>query len=175
MPALRKRQYLDIGARLDVNELVRDGTIDTSGPQYSWLQVTLPTGVQTIALEKLPRSVPSRRRGGHQWYFRCPMTGARAMVLWLPPGQERFCSQQYWRKEQRRFYRSQAMDWCRRAHAGSDRIEARLDRADDYGVCKPKWMHWRTFDRLYARRARYERRLDAKFLGGFARIMRMAE
>jgi hypothetical protein len=173
VPALRKRQYLDIGARLDVNELVRDGTIENCTQQYSWLKVTLSTGVQTIALEKVPRHLPGRAIG-HRWFFRCPMTGKRACILWLPPGQERFASQEYWRKEQRRLYSSQAMDRYRRAHAGSERIQARLETADDYSICKPKWMRWATFDRLYQRRARYERRLDAKFLGGFARIMRMA-
>jgi hypothetical protein len=73
------------------------------GSAEPWLRIKLPTGEQTIAL-----TTEERRFGGHQWYFLCPMTGRRASVLWWPPGQDRFASQQYW-KQRKALYRTQSM------------------------------------------------------------------
>ena len=65
-----------MGSRLDINELVRDGTIGPGG-KYGWLRVTLANGEQqTIATVR-----EARHLGGHQVYFICPMEGVRAMVL----------------------------------------------------------------------------------------------
>lgn len=74
---LRAQAFVDlVGLELDASVKVRFRR--GSGPEH----------VQSIALVSLPR-VPF---GGRRWYFICPETGARAAVLYLPPGECRFLS-----------------------------------------------------------------------------------
>jgi hypothetical protein len=134
-----------------------------------WLRFRLPAGDQTISLTMVPRHF-----GGHRWYFLCPMTGKRASVLWMPPGQ-RFASQRYWREERRALYRSQGMSRYDRADKGSQRIAARLINSQDGNMLyKPKWMRWRTFNRLSERLDAYENVLDEKLLRCVAHVLRVA-
>src|SRR5688572_3800396 len=113
MPRARERMSLDIGLRLDINNLIRGGLrtgaceveikgdgsatkgrlsayLD-NGPMH-WVQLQFSSFDQTIGLTRV-----ARHFGGFQWYFCCPMTGDKASVLWLPRGECRFASQKYWK------------------------------------------------------------------------------
>jgi hypothetical protein len=172
MPGIRKRPYLDESARISIRDVVRDGLLDGKrGYQYLTVRTPSGGGTQTIALTPLPRMVPGRAIGT-VWYFICGETGRRASVLYRPAGEQRFASHAHWIKERKALYRTQGCGAYNRAHQGSNKITSRLEIADDYTIRKPKWMRWRTYDRLLARRARYERFLDSKLLRRVGRIAR---
>ena len=139
-------------------EIIAEAKFDNSSP---WVRLRLPTGEQqTISLKTAPRYF-----GGVQWYAICEMTGQLASVLWKPHGQHRFASQQYWRRERKSPYRTEAMSRYGRAERGSARLEARLEN---------KWLRRRTVARLSEKRAEYEAILDERLMKGLARIMRIA-
>jgi hypothetical protein len=127
---------------------------------------------QTIFL--VPRS---RRFGGCQWYFICPVRNRCASVLWRPPGATRFCSRQTWGRQVA--YASQFLDPDNRAHRGKAKIKARLIAdldPDEWELPpKPKWMRWSTYNRFVERFDSYEEILDrgivelmAKLLGKYS-------
>jgi len=105
--------------------------------------------------------------GGERWWFICPRGGQRAAKLYLPLG-----GQQFWSRDgyelgyacQRECRRDRLMRRVRKLHRqlGSSRC---------FGVPeKPKWMHWRTYERKAAallgtdRRAAELMRLDLERL-----------
>jgi hypothetical protein len=121
------------------------------------LRVQMEDMEQTIFL--VPRS---RRFGGHQWYFVCPVMNRCCSVLWRPPGVTYFRSRQACGR--RVAYASQFLDPDNRAHRGKAKIKRRL-----IGDCdpdewelppKPKWMRWRTYDRYTQRYDAYEAIVD---------------
>jgi hypothetical protein len=170
MPGHRKRPYLDEDcARLSIREIISDGLLDGKHG-YQYLKVTTPgVGTQTIALTPLPRMVPGRAVGT-VWYFICGETGRRASVLYRPAGQHRFASHAHWRKQHLAHYRSEGVGAYNRAFQASEKITSRLAVDDNYTLRKPAWMRWATFDRLIARRAKYERILDAKLFRKVAKL-----
>src|SRR4051812_29176474 len=98
-----------------------------AGP-LRWIRMRCPGFDQTIGLTTAPRHF-----GGWQWYFLCPMTGDRALVLWMPVGQEIFASQKYW-TGRGMAYRSQFLSPSDRAEQGIERIEQRLVAADTWSA-----------------------------------------
>jgi hypothetical protein len=201
MPRSRQRVCLEQGLRLDVNRLIRQGLIrpgGISGPfLISWtnsytgevtasalvtanmlnrqegrLHIQIGSVGQTIFL--VPRS---RRFGGYQWYFICPVMNRCASVLWRPPGATRFCCRQKWGRQVA--YASQFLDADNRAHRGKAKIKKRLIGdcdPDEWDLPpKPKWMRWSTYNRLVDRYDAYEEILDrgivelmAKWLGKYS-------
>jgi len=186
----RKRLCLEDGLRLDLNKMIRDGTV-ISGAVTSetifWIAgFSEPVGVavitadltdfacpririrmrgldQTIGLIAQPRSF-----GGSQLYFRCPSLGLAASVLWKPPGATRFCSRQSWGQVA---YQTQFLGQARRARVGRERTASRLGRDNDAenGLLpppKPKWMRWPSYDRRIERYKAY----DAVLLEGIAKL-----
>jgi hypothetical protein len=104
----------------------------------------------------------ARTFGGHQWYFMCPVEDRCCSVLWRPPGAREFRCRQGWGS--RVAYTSQFLDRDHRAHRGKAKIKTRL-----LGDCdpdewelppKPKWMRWRTYNRLADRFDSYQEILD---------------
>ena len=97
--------------------------------------------------------------------LRVPVTGGFATVLWKPPGAARFCSRQAWGR--RVAYASQFLDRDSRAHHGQSKINSRLCSIgrfdpDDWNFPpKPKWMRWKTYNRLEQKFDRYEDILDS--------------
>jgi hypothetical protein len=138
-------------------EIIAEAKFGNSSP---WIRLKLPDGDQTIQLQAAPRNF-----GGVQWYAICEMTGQLASVLWKPHRQHRFASQQYWRRERKSPYRTEAMSRYGRAERGSARLEARLEN---------KWLRRRTVARLSEKRNAYEAVLDERLMKGLARIMRIA-
>jgi hypothetical protein len=99
------------------------------------------------------------RFGGYRWRAVCPVTGARAAKLYSLGGAGFHVRRRYGRVA----YRSQ------RAATPMDRVLMRRDRiltgklkSDDPDfVPKPKWMRWKTYDRLTAQLWQAEELLDA--------------
>jgi hypothetical protein len=108
---------------------------------------------QLITLVSCPRHF-----GGRQWYFVCPVTHRRASVLWMPPGAKQFYSRHAWGRKVA--YRSQFLSIYDRGHSGKAKIKARLIGdldPDDWELPpKPKWMRWRTYNRLAERFEGYD-------------------
>ena len=188
MPRPRHRVCLQDGLRLDLNHLARRGFIkfganigarriswsnshrgeiargvisaDMTDPGRGWFRIAIGGFVQRIALVSRPRHF-----GGRQWFFVCPVTGGFATVLWKPPGARRFCSRQAWGRQVA--YASQFMDRDGRAHYGQSKINSRLcsigkfDAQDWNFPPKPKWMRWKTYNRLEQKFDRYEDILDS--------------
>lgn len=119
----RQRVRLEDGLRLDLNKLVREGFWPrgnaslTVGTQWtSNRQGVLASALITLQKheedrgslkivmigkfeQRLDLIAEPRHFGGRQWYFRCPITGGKCSVVWLPPGATRFCSRQAWGKQ----------------------------------------------------------------------------
>ena len=181
----RYRACLQDGLKLDLNHLARKGfikfganigargiswrdshrgdiaggviTADMTDPSHAWFRIAIGRFAQQITLVSRPRHF-----GGLQFFFVCPATGRLATVLWRPPGASKFCSRQAWGSQVA--YRSQFLDRDNRAHAGKERIKARLigdlDPADWELPPKPKWMRWATYNRYIERFDDYEAMLD---------------
>jgi hypothetical protein len=134
------------------------------GPQQGWLRIQLGSLDQYVDLVSQPRHF-----GGRQWYFECPVTYRRCTTLWMPPGASRFLSRQAWGR--RVAYASQFLDPDNRAHRGQAKIKARLIAdldPDEWELPpKPKWMRWRTYNRLVDKFDSYEEILDR----GIAELM----
>jgi hypothetical protein len=181
--------------KLDINLLARRGLImpgSASGPHAlrwvnsdgeviasGWISADMRSDVegsfhiqigeldQTIILVTLPRHY-----GGRQWFFLCPVTNRRALVLWLPRGERQLASSKAWPGKVA--YSSQFMTPADRAHLGKERIKQRLigelDPEEWDLPPKPKWMRWKTYQRLVEQFERYEAALDA---GSLSRAMKL--
>ena len=120
-------------------------TANLCDPATSWLRIQAPKIDQRITLASCQRHF-----GGMQWYFVCPVIKRRASVLWMPHGAKEFCSRQAWGRKVA--YRSQFQSVYDRGHAGKAKIKERLiadlDPEEWELPPKPKWMRWRTYNRL---------------------------
>ena len=198
MPRHRQRICLQDGLKLDLNELAREGFVAggrKTGPTFvrwlssptgdeiargwlsadmecnsdGWLRIQIGELDQRITLSTFPRHF-----GGRQWFFVCPGTNWRASVLWLPRGARHFASRQAWPGHVA--YRSQFMTATDRANLGKERIKRRLigelDPEEWDLPPKPKWMRWKTYERLVERFDRYEAELDAGALSRAIKLMK---
>ncbi|MFZ0239683.1 MAG: hypothetical protein WAL37_20355 [Xanthobacteraceae bacterium] len=188
MPRPLQRVRLESGFKLNLNSLVRRGfikpgaltgpvgiawtdgctgqqiasgsiTADMSGEQNGSLRIRLGRLDQLIGL------VARRRHfGGRQWFFMCPHLHSLATVLWMPPGAHSFACRERWRRQVA--YASQFMDRTARAHQGKAKINSRLCSIGRFDLeewdlpPKPKWMRWRTYNRVVERFDRYEAMLE---------------
>ena len=185
MPRYRQRVCLEAGQKLDLNRLMRQGCVkpgvyttfqsmwtnsytgeETASANmiaYMLHEHEARLRIQTRGTEQTIFLVPKPRRfGGHQWYFICPVMNRCASVLWRPPGATRFCCRQAWGR--RVAYASQFLDPDNRAHRGKAIIKANLISdldPDEWELPpKPKWMRWRTYNRLEEKFDGYEEVLD---------------
>jgi hypothetical protein len=136
---------------------------------HGWFRIQLGHLDQRIML-----TTKRRHFGGRQWYFVCPYTNRPASVLWKPPGAQSFASRQKW--ERQVAYASQFMDRVARGHQGAATIKSRLCSVggfdpDEWDLPpKPKWMRWRTYNRMVERFDRYEAMVEEGLLGAFKRL-----
>jgi hypothetical protein len=187
MPRPLQRVRLESGLKLDLNRLARRGLIKPgaiTGPtRIAWTEKytgdEIASGLITadmsgiegwfrIQLGHLDQRIllitKRRHFGGRQWYFVCPYTNRPASVLWKPPGAQSFASRQKWKRQVA--YASQFMDRGARAHRGAATIKSRLCSIggfdpDEWDLPpKPKWMRWRTYNRMVERFDRYEAMLE---------------
>jgi hypothetical protein len=197
MPRPRQRVRLESGLSLDINRLARkrfirfgaltlpvgirwsnsytgvaSGVIsaDMSNPDLGWFRIRIKQLDQRITLVSR-----SRHFGGQQWFFICPRTARRAMVLWMPPGARSFASRQGWGGQVA--YASQFSTPFDRADQGTARIKSRLCSIggfdpDEWDIPpKPKWMRWRTYDRAVEKFDRYEEMLNQEVYRTMGRLM----
>ena len=191
----RLRVCLQDGLKLNLNLLIRQGTVrpglrtgpspiqwtrsgaialitaNLSDPQTGWLRYRTNGSDQLITLVSCPRHF-----GGRQWYFVCPVTERRASVLWMPPGAKEFRSRQAWGWKVA--YRTQFLSVYDRGHAGKAKIKSRLIGGldpDDWELPpKPKWMRWRTYNRLVERFDAYDDMTFPDDSALIAKLMRRA-
>jgi hypothetical protein len=197
MPRTLHRVRLESGLKLNLNSLARRGSIkpgaitgpagiawtddtgqqvasgyvtaDMSGEHAGWLRIRLGRLDQCINLM-------ARRRhfGGRQWFFKCPHMHSLATVLWMPPGADTFACRQKWLRQVA--YASQFMDRVARGHQGAAAIKSRLCSIgrfapDEWDLPpKPKWMRWRTYNRMVEKFDRYEAMVEEGLLGAVKRL-----
>src|SRR5262245_3277979 len=197
MPRERLRVCLQDGLKLDLNRLIRRGfvrlgestgplsiqwmnsgtgevrasgliTADLRGPKEGWFHFKSSSVDQRMTLAARPRHL-----GGRQWYFICPATMRFASILWMPPGARQFWSRQAWSRGVVA-YRSQFLAVHDRGHAGKAKIKALLIGdldPDEWDLPpKPKWMRWRTYNRLVERFEAYD---DMTYPDDFALITKL--
>jgi len=191
MPRPLQRVRLESGLKLDLNRLIRRGFIQpgviTGAVGIAWADKytgdEIASGLITadlssiegwfrIQLGSLDQRImlTTRRRhfGGRQWYFVCPYTNRPASVLWKPPGAQSFASRQKWQRQVA--YASQFMDRDARAHQGKAKISSRLCSIGGFDPDqwdlppKPKWMRWKTYNRMVEKFDRYESMLEEDLL-----------
>jgi hypothetical protein len=189
----RYRVRLEDGLKLDLNRLFRDGLAkrgEVRRAVITWCRGSSddmlaagiieadfrqePFGWITVKVGKLEQRLQCsgewRNFGGIQWYFICPGVAARASVLWLIPGADRFLSRQAWGR--RVAYGSQFETWHERAFSRSAEIRRRLGgRGSDTGMpLKPKGMHWSTYEEQLERWEADELKCDLRFVSVVARL-----
>jgi hypothetical protein len=119
-----------------------------------------------IQLETTPQPF-----GGRRWWFICPQTGVRAAKLYLPDGAFTFAS----RRAYRLAYPCQREPAHERALRRAFKLRGKLGAEGGIGdyVIKPKWMRWRTFERMMARIDKAEEVVDAHTLLLHDRLKRL--
>lgn len=193
----RHRVCLESGLKLDINRLIKRGSIrpgfGTGSSVLSWrnsyngdfvasVMITpefanCEEGSIRISANLLDQRIflvnQLRHFGGRQWYFICPQENRRASVLWMPPGARQFACRQAWGRSVA--YASQFETSIGRAHRGKDKIRLRL--IGDLEISewdlppKPKWMRWKTYNRAVAKFDHYEDILDEGTLELLAKFM----
>ena len=197
MPRPLQRVRLESGLKLNLNRLARRGfikpgaitgpvgiawtddtgqqiasgyiTADMSGEQTGWLNIRLGRLDQCIYLVAHPRHF-----GGRQWFFKCPHLHSLATVLWMPPGAHSFACRERWGR--RVAYASQFMDRIARGHRGGAKIKSRLCSVggfdpDEWELPpKPKWMRWKTYNRMVEKFDRYEAMVEEGLLEAIMRL-----
>lgn len=199
MARSRERVRLEGGPKLDLNRLIRQNLVRPDAAWGSTILWSYRYSGEKIASGRVSADMTANRRGwprlqlgdldqridlvatarhfgGRQWYFLCPQTGRRVSTLWKPPGARSFTSRHAWGRQVA--YGSQFESPRDRALSAAQDIRCRLGGKDFVSIIdgipppKPKWMRWRTYDKIIRRCDAYEaavnRRLAA-FLGRWKR------
>jgi len=182
---LRSAALCSARLQLNINRLIRDGFIHpgkvTQLSDFYWLDdegdarasarieadLTNPSADdarygtmriyanwidQTIQLVGCPRHF-----GGVQWYFVCPAQNRYVSVLWSLPRRRFFVGRKSLGKQVA--YLSQYHSPGARAHYSADKLFNRIwgpDALDEWDVLpKPRWMRWKTYERLSKRFEKY--------------------
>jgi hypothetical protein len=154
------------------DEEIASGLLSASmvSEQAGWLRIQIGNLDQWLPLRRQPRHF-----GGAQWYFECPRTGRRCSVVWMPPGARSFASRQAW-GARKVAYSSQFQTWHDRALTAGQKLRSDLGGPDWAGYNgddppKPKWMRWKTYNRILDRSYRYEAIADQHLVHFVARLM----
>jgi hypothetical protein len=141
-------------------------TIRKEGDDRVFLRILISKLDQTLEL-----IAQYRHFGGQQWYFKCPLTGGKCSVVWLPPGATRFCGRQAWGKQVA--YSTQFESKFDRAITAREKVKDKLigtlNRCEWELPPKPKWMRWRTYERLADKYRLQEKKIDQIFANYLAR------
>ena len=191
MPRHRNRACLQEGLRLDLNRLRRGRFVcpgTRTGPNhirwsYTYTDEEIASGLLSASMEterdgwlriqigQLDQWIPLRRQprrfGSGQWYFECPKTYRLCSTVWMPPGARSFASRQAWGRQVA--YASQFQTWYDRALTQGQALRSKLGGADWAGYNgddppKPKWMRWKTYNRILDRSYRYEEIADRRLI-----------
>lgn len=144
---------------------------------------TMDRGCPYIELEHERRTGPAEREsyriglqttqqplGGVRWWFRCPRTGRRAVRLFLPRGGHQFWSRHAYGLG----YASQREDRMGRAQLQATKVYGALGGMGNWrdgAPPKPKWMRWRTYERLAGELDRHNARFDGAWAVGASRLL----
>jgi len=151
-------------------------TIDTTEPSYPFIELAHRTrddreGDRVVRDRiRLVWTVPTY--GGRRWWFQCPRTGRRTAKLFLPNGRWHFWSRAgyglgYACQREDRFGCLQ-----RRAAMLNRQLGGKGWATWDSPPQKPKWMHWRTYERKCEGWRRVVERVNAEFTIQAMRILR---
>lgn len=92
--------------------------------------------------------------GGYRYWFVCPQCGTRVAIIYLrdDPG----CRECFGLR-----YPSQSENAIQRGWRRQDKVERLLAAgAEKWNCCRPKGMHWVTFERLLRERCRLQKQRD---------------
>lgn len=151
--------------RLDLEPAAETGSLTL---KYDVQHTSAATGPQHYAVRLVSTPCPF---GGRRWWAICPATGRRAVKLYLPNGGRRFLSRAAYGMP----YQSQRETEAGRAWRAIREVDRRLGMAPagiGAALEKPKWMRWRTFNRLCDRRHAAEEAIDADMLRTMDRFAR---
>lgn len=103
--------------------------------------------------------------GGRRWWMICPAANNRVAKLYLPPWGDRFAGRKAWRLG----YKIQRVAHHDRAFEALFRLQRKLGSYEGWqaGICRPKGMWKRTFDRHFERYLELEERCDAEAMALF--------
>lgn len=126
----------------ETSQLILRYTIATPGGERRPMR-------QAIALIAL-----TQHFGGRRWWMRCPVTGERVRVLYLPPDGERFASREAWGLA----YRVERLSHFDRPFEKLFRAQRRLGGSQGLaaGLVRPKGMWQRTYARHHGRFAEFD-------------------
>lgn len=137
---------------------------------YTWT----PDGEPQVVTCAIRLSSVPLRYGGRRWYMHCPYTGRRVLKLYKFGTIEKFCSRTAIRP---------LPTYASQRTSGSDRIIAQrwaIRRkigdtfSDLFGEpCKPKRMHWRTFEKYAQRDAELAGQENGYLLRLLARLSKL--
>lgn len=153
---------------------------DMLNPAASWIRLSYTVtrwrdGAKVSRDDFVPLEATRPPFGGLRWWFLCPVTGRRVAKLHLPAGGTIFASRQAFGLA----YESQRDSAIQRSHTRQRRIFAKL--GEEYECFeqplppKPKWMRWRTYDRLCAELRAAEEMHDEISLAGIASLLARIE
>ncbi len=122
---------------------------DFSNIEYLWVKLEKLISNSDYIVE-MTYTVPNY--GGNRWWFLCPYNGCRKRVeiLYLAK------SQLACRKCLNLAYASQSEEMYSRMDSQSNKISQKLEWDEDGYSVKPKHMHWKTYNKLVAKRQIYE-------------------
>jgi hypothetical protein len=105
--------------------------------------VSNPDGQNAPVRQVIALTLTQQNFGGRRWWMVCPITGQRARILHLRPGDDRFAS----REALELAYRSERLTHFDRPFERMFRAQRKLGRAAGLGVevTRPKGMWRRTF------------------------------
>jgi len=191
-----KKTKLDEGLTLNINKLVRDGSIpsrgwttgtrewisartndpvssigyeiNTGNPDNMWMRVHYTATIRGEKHDmdyKITITTTEPHYGGRRFWFICPHTGARAAVLYCPPGSKWFAS----RKAYNLKYFSQSESPDHRAISRMWRLKKKL--GGENFPRRPKGMHRKTYDRLFDEIIQAERVCDMHYIRRFGYLI----
>jgi hypothetical protein len=108
--------------------------------------------------------------GGVRWWFLCPRTGRRCTKLFLPLGGHRFWSRQGYGLG---YACQREIAQCRAQRQAIKTYRALKGEGNWRAGApeKPKWMRWRTYDRLAARLDYFNYAFDAGWMVSVSRLL----
>jgi hypothetical protein len=144
-PRLVEAVRLDLGARPSVDVRIVSHRLGTSPLVRAVDEATADVvGLGVVRLQTAPLVATPAVLGGLRWYFRCDC-GRRCRKLYRPVWAGRFACRDCHRLRHKSQRLSRRERWRHRAAKLVRRLGG---EAEDGLVYKPKWMRWRTFNRL---------------------------
>lgn len=146
-------------------------TVDTTNPAFQFIELShqCRDGSGRWETYRVPLEATLQPFGGVRWWFRCSRTGRRCMKLYLPSGGHRFLSRAAWGLA----YACEREDEQARAQRQAIKAYRALRGEGNWrngAPSKPKWMRWRTYERIAGRLDQYNDAFDEAWAASFVRL-----